>query len=126
MARRLLLTLMLLLSACAGDTDFSQPLSALQIRNRLVGQDIEAASEHGARYGLYFERTNFAQMYDGTTEFVRWHAEDDKGLCMQQRDQPEFCAPVYQLTVARFRWGDTVLGIIGVKIPGQPTGFRMY
>ena len=126
MARSAAPALFLLLAACAEDADFSQPLTALQIRDRLVGREMEATSSHGARYGIYFQHTNFAQLYDGTAEYARWYADDAKGLCMQQRDLPEYCAPVYQLNVAHFRWGDTIFGEIGVRIPGRPQGFRMY
>jgi hypothetical protein len=126
MVRSLALIWLVLLMACGGDVDFSQPLSALQIRARLVGQELEATSSHGARYGIYFQRAGFAQMYDGTIEYVRWYADDATGLCLQQRDLPETCASVYQLNVAHFRWGDTVFGILGVHIPGRSTGFPMY
>ena len=86
--------LLLLLASCGVDEDFSQPLTALQVRSRIVGHSIRATDSSGASYGIYFRRTDFAEIYDDTVEYVRWYADDAHGLCLQLRDEPERCAPL--------------------------------
>jgi hypothetical protein len=61
--------LLLLLASCGVDEDFSQPLTALQVRSRIVGHSIRATDSSGASYGIYFRRTDFAEIY-GTNRNV--------------------------------------------------------
>lgn len=114
---RLLLPALLLLAACAAEEGPPQPLTALEIRSRVFGRMMEATDPKGGRYFIRFQDGNTAEIIGDTREFVRWYAGTPQGLCLQPHDGPVHCAPLYQLGVAHFAWGDTRLTDFTVRRP---------
>jgi hypothetical protein len=106
---------LLFLAACVADPTPIGPLSALDIRARLIERTIVATSDGGRTYFIRFERNGRALINDDTAVFGAWHV-DERGLCLKAHEAAESCAPVYQLNVAHFRWGDTALGDLSVPV----------
>jgi hypothetical protein len=115
---RALLLGALLLAGCTLDEGPPQPLTPLAIRSRLFGHMLEATPAGGARYLIRFARPNQAEIIGQSREFVRWYIDAARGLCLQRYQAEPACAPLYQLNVAHFRWGDTVLSDLTVRTPG--------
>lgn len=104
---------LLLLTGCAEEGP-PQPLTSLDIRARVFGQLMEARPDGGAPYQIRFERGGRAEVYGETREFAHWYADDRRGLCLQPYRAPPACAPVYQLNVSHFRWGNTTLSALTI------------
>jgi hypothetical protein len=119
MSRFPLAAALLTLTACVAEPTPIGPLSALEIRARLAERTIVATSDAGHVYFIRFERTDRALVTDDGATYRHWLA-DERGLCLQQPDAIEICAPVYQLNTAHFRWGDTVLGDLALPPPDRP------
>lgn len=105
---RVALCVSLFAFGCSSE-EIDAPLSALDLRSAISGHTFNADPASGPRYLIHFRRNGVAQLSSSSPEFARWYADDEQRLCLQRRDAPPLCAPVYQLNVARFRWGDTVL-----------------
>jgi hypothetical protein len=113
---RALAVAVLLLAGCA-DEGPPQALTSLDIRSRLFGHLMEARQDDQAPYLIRFARANRAEIYGETREFARWYADDPQGLCLQYYRAPPLCAPLYQLNVSHFRWGNTTLSDLTVRRP---------
>lgn len=120
---RLLLLAALLLAACAAEEGPPPALTGHQIRERLFGHMMEATAKDGSRYTIRFRRINVAEIIGATREFAQWSADSRSGLCLQRYGAPLQCAPLYQLNVAHYRWGDTVFADLTVRVPGLGHGF---
>lgn len=114
--RRWLAFALLLLAGCANE-DANEPLTGVYVFELFYGRTMEATAADGTRYLYRFERTSMAQRIGETSEYVRWYSDPEKGLCLQDYGKPPVCAPVYQLNVAHFRWGDTVFSDLTIRQP---------
>lgn len=106
------LTALFLLAACAADDDQDQPLTYWQFWTRLAGHTVEATDSNGQRYHVRLATTGVATITGGTAEFGQWHTDERNNLCLRKFEGPEVCAPLYQLNVAHYRWGETVLTVL--------------
>jgi hypothetical protein len=118
MVRCLLLLAVLLVAACAEDEGPAPPLTSLQIRQRLFGHQMEATEKDGSTYLIRFERINVAEIIGKTRDFAHWYTDPQSGLCLQRYQEQLVCAPLYELNVAHYRWGDTVFADLTVRTPG--------
>jgi hypothetical protein len=107
----------LLLAGCVEEGP-PAPLTTLGIRTRLFGHLMEAREADAAPYFIRFGRGDRAVITGETREFARWYADTELGLCLQRHLTPPTCAPLYQLNVAHFRWGNTMLSDLTVRTPG--------
>ena len=121
MPRALAVLLVLSLAACASEEELNAPLSPIMIRDDFYGHMMEAQAPDGTRTIYRFWRANTGQRIGETDEFIRWYA-DDTGLCLQSHDATPVCAPVYQLNVAHFRWGDQIFSDLTIR-PGAGVGW---
>jgi hypothetical protein len=120
------LAALLLLAACAPEDGIDQPLSALNIRARLAGHSV-IVSDNGGRFYLSFAPNGVARYEGETAEFVQWRAAEGDGLCLKWHDRPETCAPLYQLNVAHFRWGDMLFNDLDAGMgPGEMAPLRGF
>jgi hypothetical protein len=108
----------LLLAACGTEEDPSQPLPPVYISEQLFGHTIEATTSGGAHYLLRFDRSDYAERIAETSEFVRWYTAADRGLCLEAYGAAPVCAPLYQINVQHFRWGDTLFSDLSIPDPG--------
>jgi hypothetical protein len=116
--RRAFLCLSFLLSACDDGRDPSEPLSGVYVFELFYGRMMEATTADGARYLFHFGRGDFARRIGNTTaEYVRWHADPQQGLCLQEYGAALVCGPVYQLNVAHFRWRDVIFSDLTIRQP---------
>jgi hypothetical protein len=115
---RSLALVLLLLAGCAAEEGPPQPLTSLGIRTQLFGHLMAATDNKGVHYLIRFERGGRAEINDETREFARWYADDRQGLCLQRYQAAPTCAPLYQLNVAHYRWGDTVFNDLTIRTPG--------
>lgn len=79
---------------------------------------MEATGSDGARYLTRFERVNYAERIGKASEYVRWYADAEHGLCFQDYGAAPVCAPLYQINAAHFRWGDTTFSDLTIREPG--------
>ena len=104
----------LLLSAC--DTpaeEAAAPLSSVDTWARLSGHTAEFNDGTDERYQVFFERNGFTQIVTpSSAEYGRWVVDDRSGLCLQRHGGPQICAPLYQLSVSHYRWGDTPFNLV--------------
>jgi hypothetical protein len=115
---------LLLLSACGGSSDATEPLSGVYVFELFYGRFMEATTADGKRYYFYFDRRNFAQRVGATAGYVRWYTDATQGLCLQEYGSSVVCGPVYQLNVQHFRWRDVTFSDLSPHQPafGAPHG----
>jgi hypothetical protein len=107
MAAILALTSALLLAACEPDRPSDQPLPGDLVEIRLTGHTARVDEVNGGYYYLTFSYSGVTRVASDAPQYLRWRANEKGELCLQKADG-ETCAPLYQLTVGRFRWGATI------------------
>jgi hypothetical protein len=105
---RAIIAATLFLAGCSGE-EANAPLDPLDLRMAFAGHTFQVESPDKPRYLVHFRLNGVADIVSAEPEFARWHADSRQGLCLQKQEAAAVCAPVYQLNVAHFRWGDTVL-----------------
>jgi hypothetical protein len=85
---------------------------------------MEATTADGTRYIFRFERSDSAQRIGTAADYVRWHADPEQGLCLQEYGAALVCGPVYQLNVAHFHWCDLTFSDLTIPEPafGEDNG----
>ncbi len=115
----------LLLAAC--DTPAEEttgPLSSVDTWTRLSSHKAEFNDGTDQRYQVVFERNGFTQIVTpSSAEYGRWVVDDQKGLCLQKEGSPQTCAPLYQLNVSHYKWGETSFTLVDA---GLRNGFPFY
>lgn len=100
------------LSGCVDQAELDQPVSPLVLRQQIVGRTV-AATENGQTSFIHFAGNGIAAINGATAEYGHWRIADDGSLCLQWRDQPERCAPVYQINASRYRVGTVDMNVLG-------------
>lgn len=115
----------LLLAACdTPATEPSEPLSSLNSWNRLSGHTAEFNDGTEGRYQVVFDHNGFTQIVTpSSAEYGRWVVDDQKGLCLQKNGGAETCAPLYQLGVSHYKWGETSFNLVDA---GLRNSFPFY
>ncbi|MBV9522129.1 MAG: hypothetical protein JO010_05020 [Alphaproteobacteria bacterium] len=102
-----------ILASCAGDSDMSRPLPPLAVRERLIGRTVMGSDEEGRQFYLHFAPSGVALRNAQTAEYGWWAIDDAGRLCLRWHDGAPQCAPVYQVHIGRYRFGDTVVDVSG-------------
>jgi hypothetical protein len=115
----------LLLAAC--DTpaeETTTPVSSVDTWTRLSDHTAEFNDGTDQRYQVVFNRSGFTQIVTpSSAEYGRWVVDDQKGLCLQKDGSPQICAPLYQLSVSHYKWGETSFNLVDA---GFRAGFPFY
>ena len=114
----------LLLSACGTPAaETASLVSPVETWKRLSGHRAEFNDGTDARYQIVFGNNGFTQIVTpSSAEYGRWVVDDRKGLCLQKDGSEQTCAPLYQLSPSRYRWGTTSFNIVDAS----PSGFPFY
>lgn len=97
----------LALTACEADRPSNQALPGDLVEIRLTGHTARVDEVGGSYYYLTFSYSGVTRVASDAPQYLRWRANEKGELCLQKADG-ETCAPLYQLTVVRFRWGATI------------------
>jgi hypothetical protein len=108
----------LLLGACALPDAPPELMTTLAIRSQLIGHMVQATAPGAPRQLIRFGRSGRAEIIGEESEFARWWADPERGLCLQQHETSPRCAPLYALSIAHYQWGDTRLDDLTVRPRG--------
>jgi hypothetical protein len=101
-----------------------RPLRRRPRRTRLSDHTAEFNDGTDQRYQVVFNRSGFTQIVTpSSAEYGRWVVDDQKGLCLQKDGSPQICAPLYQLSVSHYKWGETSFNLVDA---GFRAGFPFY
>jgi hypothetical protein len=100
------------LSGCVDQAELDQPVSPLVLRQQIVGRTV-ITTENGQTSYIHFAGSGVAAINGATAEYGHWRIAEDGSLCLQWRDQPERCAPVYQINASRYRFGTVDMNVLG-------------
>lgn len=108
-------TLMLTVAAaltlwgCEAEPKSDEPLSAYLVASRLTGHTARVTDVTGNEYYLSFAYNGVVRGASDGPQYDHWDTDAKGELCLQKTDGGgKNCAPLYQLTVERFRWGAAI------------------
>ncbi|HUN49438.1 MAG TPA: hypothetical protein VMU85_23090 [Stellaceae bacterium] len=102
-----------LLAACEAEPKSDEPLSGYLVASRLVGHTARVTDVTGNEYYLSFAYNGVVRIdSEAPHQYERWTTDKKGQLCLHTGDGTENCAPLYQLTVERFRWGATIFVLV--------------
>src|ERR1700690_4148505 len=115
----------LLLAACDTPADeTATPVSPVETWARLSNHTAEFNDGTDDRYQVVFNGSGFTQIVTpNSAEYGRWVVDDQKGLCLQKDGGSQVCAPLYQLGVSHYKWGETAFNLVDV---GVHSSFPFY
>lgn len=99
----------LMLSGCEAEPRSDQPLSAYLVASRLTGHTARVTEVAGTEYYLAFAYNGVVRTASDGPQYDAWSTDAKGELCLQKTGGGgKDCAPLYQLTVERFRWGASI------------------
>ena len=108
----LALAVALMLAGCEAEPRSDQPLSAYLVASRLTGHTARVTDVTGNEYYLSFAYNGVVRTASDGPQYDAWSTGAKGELCLQKTDGDKNCAPLYQLTVERFRWGAAIFVLI--------------
>jgi len=100
------------LAACGPEPRSDQPLPRDLVALRLTGHTARVTDVTGAEYYLTFAYNGVVRVASDSPQYEHWGANEKGELCLQKIGGTASCAPLYQLTVERFRWGASILVLV--------------
>ncbi len=99
----------IVLSACETEPKSDEPLSAYLVASRLTGHTARVTDVTGNEYYLSFAYNGVIRGASDGPQYDHWDTNAKGELCLQKTGGGDKnCAPLYQLTVERFRWGASI------------------
>ena len=100
------------LAACGPEPRSDQPLPRDLVALRLTGHTARVTDVTGAEYYLTFAYNGVVRVASDSPQHEHWGANEKGELCLQKIGGTASCAPLYQLTVERFRWGASIFVLV--------------
>ena len=107
-----IVALALILSGCEREPKSDEPLSSYLVASRLVGHTARVTEVTGNEFYLSFTYNGIVRVASDAPQYDRWTTDSKNQLCLHKVAGGENCAPLYQLTVERFRWGASIFVLV--------------
>ena len=101
-----------LLAACGPEPRSDEPLPRDLVASRLTGHTARVTDVTGTEYYLTFSYSGVVRIASDAPQYEHWGANEKGELCLQKVGGTATCAPLYQLTVERFRWGASIFVLV--------------